>query len=45
MSEYRNEKIANHIRELAATFIEREGGNTSIITRAADLAAKPDEPG
>ncbi len=32
MSEYRNEKVANHIRELAATFIEREGGNTSIIT-------------
>ncbi len=32
MPEYRNEKITNHIRELAATFIEREGGNTSMIT-------------
>ena len=32
MSEFRNEKITNHIKELAATFIEREGGNTSMIT-------------
>jgi ribosome-binding factor A len=32
MSEYRGEKIANHIRELAALYIEREGGNTSMIT-------------
>lgn len=32
MSQYREEKIANHIRELAATFIEREGGVTSMIT-------------
>jgi ribosome-binding factor A len=32
MSEYRGEKIANHIRELAAIFIEREAGTTSLIT-------------
>ena len=32
MSEFREEKIANHIRELAATFIEREAGITSLIT-------------
>lgn len=32
MSEYRGEKIANHIRELAAVFIEREAGVTSMIT-------------
>ncbi len=32
MSKFRGEKIANHIRELAAVFIEREGGNTSMIT-------------
>ncbi len=32
MSEFRNEKITNHIRELAATYIEREGGKTSMIT-------------
>lgn len=32
MSEYRGEKIANHIRELAALFIEREAGVTSMIT-------------
>jgi len=32
MSEFRNEKITNHIKELAANYIEREGGNTSMIT-------------
>jgi ribosome-binding factor A len=32
MSEYRSEKITNHIKELAATFIEREAGPTSMIT-------------
>jgi len=32
MSEYRNEKIVNHIKELAAIFIEREAGPTSMIT-------------
>lgn len=32
MSLYREEKIENKIRELAATFIEREAGNTSLIT-------------
>ncbi|HAQ02448.1 hypothetical protein A2467_00910 [Candidatus Nomurabacteria bacterium RIFOXYC2_FULL_36_8] len=32
MSEYRTEKITNHIKELAATFIEREAGPTSLIT-------------
>jgi len=32
MSEYREEKIANHIKELAAIFIEREAGSTSLIT-------------
>lgn len=32
MSEYRSEKITNHIKELAATFIEREAGPTSLIT-------------
>lgn len=32
MSEFRSEKIANHIRELAAVYIEREAGNTSMIT-------------
>ncbi|MES2930657.1 MAG: ribosome-binding factor A [Patescibacteria group bacterium] len=32
MSEYRNEKITNHIRELAAVYIEREAGPTSLIT-------------
>lgn len=30
--EFRGAKIANHIRELAATYIEREGGTTSMIT-------------
>lgn len=29
---YREEKIENKIRELAATFIEHERGNTSLIT-------------
>ncbi len=29
---FREEKITNHIRELAATFIERESGATSMIT-------------
>ena len=32
MSEFRSEKITNHIKELAATFIEREAGPTSLIT-------------
>jgi len=32
MSELREKKIENQIRELAATFIEREAGNTSMIT-------------
>ena len=32
MSHFRGEKIANHIRELAALYIEREGGVTSMIT-------------
>ncbi|MEK7106485.1 MAG: ribosome-binding factor A, partial [Patescibacteria group bacterium] len=32
MREFRGEKIANHIRELAALFIEREAGVTSLIT-------------
>ena len=32
MSEYRGEKITNHIRELAAIFIEKEAGPTSLIT-------------
>jgi ribosome-binding factor A len=30
--EFRGEKISGHIRELAATYIEREGGPTSMIT-------------
>ncbi len=32
MSEFRNEKIKNNIKELAAIFIEREAGPTSLIT-------------
>ncbi len=32
MSEFRSEKITNHVRELAATFIEKEAGPTSMIT-------------
>ena len=32
MSQFRGEKITNHIRELAATYIEREAGVTSMIT-------------
>jgi len=32
MSEFRNEKIKNNIRELAAIYIERESGPTSMIT-------------
>jgi ribosome-binding factor A len=32
MSEYRGEKIANHIKELAAMYIEREAEPTSMIT-------------
>jgi ribosome-binding factor A len=32
MSEFRNEKITNHIRELAALFIERESSGGSLIT-------------
>jgi ribosome-binding factor A len=32
MSDYRGEKIANHIRELAAVFIEKEASPASLIT-------------
>lgn len=32
MSEFRSEKITNHIKELAAIFIEKEAGPTSMIT-------------
>ena len=32
MSEYRGEKITNHIKELAAMYIEKEAGPTSLIT-------------
>jgi len=32
MSEYRNEKIANNIKELSAIYIEREASPTSMIT-------------
>lgn len=32
MSQFRGEKITNHIRELAAIFIEKESGPTSMIT-------------
>lgn len=32
MSEFRSEKIMNHIRELSATFIEKEASPTSMIT-------------
>ncbi len=32
MSEFRNEKIKNNIKELAAIYIEREAGVTSMIT-------------
>jgi ribosome-binding factor A len=32
MSEFRNEKIAGQIKELAASFIEKEAGITSLIT-------------
>jgi len=32
MSQFRGEKITNHIRELSALFIEREAGPTSMIT-------------
>jgi len=32
MSEFRNEKIKNNIRELAAIYIKRESGVTSMIT-------------
>ena len=32
MSEFRNEKITNQISELEAIYIEREAGNTSMIT-------------
>lgn len=32
MSEYREEKIENRIKELAASFIEQEAQNTSLIT-------------
>lgn len=32
MSEFRGEKIKNYIRQIAATFIEREAGPTSLIT-------------
>lgn len=32
MSSFREEKITNRIKELSATFIEKEAGNTSMIT-------------
>jgi len=32
MSEFRNEKIKNMIKEHSALFIEKESGNTSLIT-------------
>ena len=32
MSEFRNEKIKNNIREIAANYIEKEAGVTSMIT-------------
>ena len=32
MSEFRSEKIKNAIKELSATFIEKEAGPTSMIT-------------
>jgi ribosome-binding factor A len=32
MSEFRNEKIINNIKELAALYIEKEAGPTSMIT-------------
>lgn len=32
MSEFRNEKIKNMIKEHSAMFIEKEAGNTSLIT-------------
>lgn len=32
MSEYRTEKITNRIKELAAVFIEKNSGLTSLIT-------------
>jgi ribosome-binding factor A len=32
MSEYRNEKIKNGIKELAALYIEKKAGPTSLIT-------------
>lgn len=32
MSDHRGEKIANHIRELAALYIEKETSRTSLIT-------------
>ena len=40
MSQYREEKIENQIKELSATFIEREGGNTSLITMTRVILAK-----
>jgi ribosome-binding factor A len=41
MSEFRNEKIANHVRELAATFIERESTPASMIT-VTGITLSPD---
>jgi len=32
MSEFRNEKIKNNIKEISALYIEREAGPTSMIT-------------
>ncbi len=32
MSEFRGEKITNHIKELSAIYIEKEAGPTSMIT-------------
>ncbi|MEA3398951.1 MAG: ribosome-binding factor A [Patescibacteria group bacterium] len=32
MSRFRSEKITNNIKELSSIFIEKEAGNTSLIT-------------
>jgi ribosome-binding factor A len=39
MSTFRGEKISNNIKELAALFIEREAGITSLITVTRVLMA------
>lgn len=40
MSQFREEKIVNRIRELAAIFIEKEGGATSMITVTGAMISK-----